>query len=229
MADTVEEFLEHFGVKGMKWGVRKDRSGASGQSSSNPGSDHAKLKKAAKIGGGVLAAAAVTAGAIYLAKHPELLQSAAKSLSGSSPSGNAKDKARAENFVHAMSKEPTSLIHTSNDKGFLLKGGLPDALFEYEKAGFERHPHLSEPNSIRRYGKNAEKVAAILRDPEGRKDPSGRPINHHLIIPESQAHDIHTIEDVKTKIWPQVKGLVNEFHNSPDDRQRQMIRENRTL
>ena len=29
MTDKVEEFLEHFGVKGMRWGVRKDRSAAS--------------------------------------------------------------------------------------------------------------------------------------------------------------------------------------------------------
>lgn len=27
--DEVEEFLSHYGVKGMKWGVRKDRSGVS--------------------------------------------------------------------------------------------------------------------------------------------------------------------------------------------------------
>lgn len=29
MTDKVEEFLEHFGVKGMRWGVRKDRTAAS--------------------------------------------------------------------------------------------------------------------------------------------------------------------------------------------------------
>lgn len=225
MSMTTDEFLEHHGIKGMKWGVRKERSGSSGQYSTNPGSDHAKLKKAAKIGGGVLAAAAVTAGAIYLAKHPELLESAAKSLSGSSGG----ERAKAEHFIHEMSKEPTGLIHTSNDKGFLLKGGLPDALHEYERAGFGVHPDLSAPGSVRRYGKNAEKVAAILRDPQGRKDPAGRPIDHHLIIPESQAHEIHTIEDVITKVWPKVKGLVDEFHSSSEQRQREMIRENRTL
>lgn len=29
MSTAVEEFIEHYGVKGMRWGVRKDRSGGS--------------------------------------------------------------------------------------------------------------------------------------------------------------------------------------------------------
>lgn len=51
--DTVNDFLEHFGVKGMKWGVRKDRSGSSGPhaviTTSRPGK-----KVTAKGGGGRL-------------------------------------------------------------------------------------------------------------------------------------------------------------------------------
>lgn len=49
--DNVDEFLEHFGVKGMHWGVRK------GESSRAPSSeDHAEavgLRKKAKSGGGI--------------------------------------------------------------------------------------------------------------------------------------------------------------------------------
>ena len=43
MIDPSDEFLEHFGVKGMKWGVRKDRSGGS-----NGGKQTRKEKKAEK-------------------------------------------------------------------------------------------------------------------------------------------------------------------------------------
>jgi hypothetical protein len=49
--DNVDEFLEHFGVKGMHWGVRK------GESSRAPSSeDHTEsvgLRKKAKAGGGI--------------------------------------------------------------------------------------------------------------------------------------------------------------------------------
>lgn len=49
--DRVEEFFEHFGVKGMHWGVRK------GASSNTPSSDDhveaVSLRKQAKAGGGI--------------------------------------------------------------------------------------------------------------------------------------------------------------------------------
>lgn len=53
------DFLEHFGVKGMKWGVRRDRSSDSGEGSSKrTGKEKAvvALKVSAVIGAGVAAA-----------------------------------------------------------------------------------------------------------------------------------------------------------------------------
>lgn len=43
----VEAFLEHFGTRGMKWGVRNDRTGSSGQV--KKGSADVKLAKGAKV------------------------------------------------------------------------------------------------------------------------------------------------------------------------------------
>jgi len=49
----VEDFLEHFGVKGMKWGQRKADS-STGNSSNNPRYSNAQKATAAVVGAGVL-------------------------------------------------------------------------------------------------------------------------------------------------------------------------------
>lgn len=56
---TVEDFLEHRGVKGMKWGVRKARS------NKPVSSGHAKAKKVA----GVALVAGATAATVVLENH----------------------------------------------------------------------------------------------------------------------------------------------------------------
>ena len=50
-SDNVDEFLAHYGVKGMKWGVRKDRSGG-GSRKSKPDSKTPATKKAPEKKGG---------------------------------------------------------------------------------------------------------------------------------------------------------------------------------
>ena len=49
-----EEFLEHYGVKGMKWGVRKKN-----DSSSNSPKKRSKAKTAVKVGAVVVGTAAI--------------------------------------------------------------------------------------------------------------------------------------------------------------------------
>lgn len=54
MADSVDDFLQHFGVKGMHWGVRRSRGGYTGKASAakarlartkqDPSSDHTEVK-----------------------------------------------------------------------------------------------------------------------------------------------------------------------------------------
>lgn len=70
MAATMEEvddFIEHFGRKGMKWGVRKaSDSTSSGGSSGKSGGISDKNKKRLKVAGGVAAAVAVAAGGYAL-------------------------------------------------------------------------------------------------------------------------------------------------------------------
>lgn len=208
---NTDEFLEHHGIKGMHWGVRQNRS--SGNSGEKSPSDHAKLKKTAKIAGGVLVAAAVVAGSVYLAKHPELLQ---KAINPKTKSGNAK---KGKEFVDSLIKEPTSPIHAARTKNngydFQMKGGLRDPLPEYDRAGFQKNPFLEENGHVR-YGSKKEKVAVTFKDPHGRKDRAGRTILHEVIIPESHAAGIKNFEDAKSKAWSLVKDTYDPRYDLPD-------------
>lgn len=72
----MDETLEHFGVKGMRWGVRRN--------SSSSGDSHANLKRNVKIAGGVAAGVAGAAAAAYLLnKHGSLPTHSVAKLSAS--------------------------------------------------------------------------------------------------------------------------------------------------
>ena len=69
------EELSHYGVKGMKWGVRKERKASD---SANTNAD--KLKKAAKIGAAVAATALVAYGGYKISKlHNEAINDLSRS------------------------------------------------------------------------------------------------------------------------------------------------------
>lgn len=59
MTITVEDFLEHHGVKGQQWGVRKQKIHDFGK----------KHEKGLKIVGGIAGAAVVVAGGVVAARH----------------------------------------------------------------------------------------------------------------------------------------------------------------
>lgn len=59
--ETVDDVLEHFGVRGMRWGVRKNISVGNSETSNR----NKNLKRAAVIGG---VAVVATAGAVFASK-----------------------------------------------------------------------------------------------------------------------------------------------------------------
>jgi hypothetical protein len=204
--------LFHYGVKGMHWGVRKDTSSGNENPGGNAPSDHAKLKKAVKIGAGVAAAAVIVAGTVYVAKHPELVQK----VLDSKPSADhvAKGKEFAEKLASESEKEPTGIINTAG-AGRLgdvthRKGGLSDILPELQKAGLVGGTDVGKVRPVdvgeyRRYGHNSEKVAVHFLDPLGRKDAVGRPIHHQIVLPKQHTEGIDSFESAKSKAWSLVK------------------------
>jgi hypothetical protein len=82
---------------------------------------------------------------------------------------------------------------------FLLDGGLPDPLVDYERtfANLEE-----EPTAWRR---TAGKVALRFPDPLGRRDAAGRVIPHEFVVSGPRSREIESVEDGLQRIWPLVK------------------------
>lgn len=196
--EDVLAYLEHHGIKGQKWGVRKK------QSSSQEKSSGMSTKKKVAFGLGAAGlAAGIAVGAIYAKKHFGVSTSAIKDVSSG--------KKLAESLV----EEPTGIMFSSRgiDKGFhfLQNGGLKDPLKELEKAGVGDSTPIG---TFKRYGKNAEKVYVSFSDPLGRKDAAGRVIPHSVHLPKHLAEGVNTHEEAVNKAWPLIKDSFDAMYKS---------------
>lgn len=200
--------LVHFGVKGMKWGVRKQE-GSTGDTQSKTfwtPERKATAKKVA-IGTGVLVAAA-GAGFVAYKLHQN----------GKLPfSSIAKASAPASSAVKKVLEPQTDVIHLARgkDKGlsFLKKGGSPSFFQHWENAFVKE---IGNPDTDNVFHKLSDgKIAAAFLDPQGRRDHANRPIAHQVVIPRSMASSIANIDDVKTKIWPQLKDTYDSAYLKP--------------
>ncbi|UGL63237.1 membrane protein [Arthrobacter phage Tokki] len=200
----VDNFLLHYGVKGMKWGRRKDR--PEGESRISP-EQKAKLKKAAIVVGTAAVVGAITIGAIYVSNN-----------SGMKVPAKIDTKA-AEDFVKSKLQEPSGVVHAtrSKHKGFSIyeSGGLSEPLNEYTKA-FGSNSDGGE--IFKRYGDSNEKVAVRFYDPEGRKDRSGRVIPHEVILPAPLAKDVTDLSGAISKVWPMIKDTVEAKYDPEANR-----------
>jgi hypothetical protein len=186
-----EATLEHFGVKGMKWGVRKERT---------PAEKRALAKKVAIGTGALLLIAGTAVVAHQMHKNGKLnFGSSSKTISAG------------KQAVDKILSEPTDVIHATrgHSKGFtfLKTGGTPSPLSVYENA-FGRDTHSSDV-----FKKLADgKIAAGFDDPLGRRDAAGRVIPHQVVIPKSMAGGINNLDDVRGKIWPLIQEQYDAFH-----------------
>ncbi len=211
--DDVDNYLAHFGVKGMRWGVRKERD----ESDEASAARRERFKKAA-IATGVLTVAAGSAYVAYTLNKDGKLP--VKSLR---PNAVKDGKNAVSALIH---EEPTSVIHASRGKDvgfrFLKKGGVPDPMHEYEKAFndsmsgdlFQRLPD--------------GKVAVRFMDPEGRKDFAGRLIPHEVIVPATMSSGLNSVSDVVQNLWPILKPAHDEMYVEEGSMARRMREEGKS-
>lgn len=215
MDEDLDDFLAHYGVKGMKWGVRKARDKTPASTSSDADSKAAKTsarrEKAKKvaIGTGLLIAAAGTAYVGY-----KLHEGGHLSVS---KLGSAKPEVKKK--VESIMTEPSDLIYATRTRGqgfsFLRQGNLPDPLDEYDR-GFGEGS--GERNFFRRYGNNNEKIAVSFDDPDGRTDHAGRVIHHEVIIPRAMSDGINTHAEAVNKAWGIVGPKYSEDYDNEINR-----------
>jgi hypothetical protein len=198
--ETADDVLEHFGVKGMHWGVRKEKTGA--KSESGEPKSHTK-RNVAIVLGSAAAVTAIAVGAVYAKKHM-----------GVSVGDIPKATAETKNFAAALANEPVALAHSSRGRSrgyaFLRDGGMKNVSTEFINAGLADAP----TGFFRRFGANSEKVAARFADPLGRLDEAGRPIGHDVILPASMARDVHNIDDVIRVAWPSIEPMYAPFYRA---------------
>ncbi len=102
----VDDFLEHFGVRGMKWGRRKSRAGSSSpRSEAQRQEASANRKKNVKIAVGSAAVGAAVAAA-FMAKHGKVrLKELEAHKEQLAKARKAVDKAMWQNPVHRNQAE----------------------------------------------------------------------------------------------------------------------------
>ena len=215
---TYDDYLMHYGVKGMKWGVRKDRKKASRQNNQDvslDGSEQVKkkldlkdprVKKAAVAAAGVTA---IVAGAYILSKGGVPVNSLKRSTVKKG-SDKAKD----------ILEEATDIIYMTKphkDAG-VTKGGVTSTYFEFVTTGKTKDYYDIFKNA----GLNSDTappfkklpngdVAAIFQDLLGRVDAAGRIIPHNVFIPKDQAIGLNSIEDVIEKFGPRLEKEYADF------------------
>lgn len=224
------EALEHHGVKGMRWGVRKKEettsrpqatvetpftrfsstkaekvsaAGSPPRTKEEKAAARRAMAKKAAIGAGVLTA---VAGAGFIAY--KLNQSGKLPLS--SIRMDPKQQAAAKKVIHEQ-RDVIMLTRGKYKAGtFLKQGDTPNFFTHWEDAFVKEVGDADTADVFQKL--SSGKIAAAFKDPEDRKDFSGRPISHQVIIPTSMVEGIDSIDDVKTKIWPKLKDTYDEFY-----------------
>lgn len=217
MSDITSEDLElfHYGIKGMKWGVRR-KEGPDGTVSSNvkskdkePGRYSLKNPKVRRAAIAGVAVTGIVAGA-FVATHY------GKKLSGIDPKTVRAGAEKAREIL----ERPTDIIYLSKahkgsgvTKGgvetttfnFISKGNTKDYFDIFDKAGLNESdapPFRKMPNGD---------VAALFGDLLGRVDAAGREVPHAVLVPAEKAVGLNSVEDVISKYGPELESRYQAY------------------
>lgn len=215
-----EAYLRHFGVKGMKWGVRKKDDSSSeskGSSESNAPKDPGrfslkdpKVRRAAMVAGGITL---VVAGAFVASRMSNGMKT-----SEITPETVAKGAEKVEKIF----QRPDDIIYLSkaHRESGVTKGGMPSTLLRFVSKGgtddyfdiFDQAGLNSDdfrPDTMKKMS-NGD-VAAILGDMMGRVDTAGRRVTHAVLIPADKAVGVNTFEEVVSKFGPELERRYQSF------------------
>lgn len=235
---NVDEFLQHYGVLGMKWGVRNGRptireannaarterrkassklSRASGTSAKNEPRITSEQKHAAiRLTGVAAGTLAVAAGVSYagysLAKNgkvnTKLLDNKLTRRALNSGSNVA---------LARILSDKSTISHYSRGKNtgpaIIKSDGRPPPERLYMQAKFP--PNNKEV--FKKFDDGSNRIAVRFADPEGRRDRFGQRIRHEVIIPQTMSDGLNDINDVKIKIWPLLKEDYDNVYNMPKE------------
>ena len=141
MKTEIDRILEHYGTKGMKWGVRKQRSPKTPEQIAK---SKARRKTAIKIGAGAVGAAAATAGVVYAVRASKNRRSIQKGKEAAEAMLKRQQQARADkvkaslagrDWIDKFKAEQNNLIKLANAdlKAGYERGQTPFPLREYLK------------------------------------------------------------------------------------------------
>lgn len=170
--------IKHYGVKGMKWGVRKERTPMTRE-------ERIAVSKKAAIGTGVLVGAV---GAAIVASQLK--------TKGDTPVSDLPKKAETPDLQDLF------LASRSKNRGYrVMRDGQHPSPLDLMDDVFGSNLE-QQPNTLHDSSKG---LGVLLMDPEGRKDRAGRVISHSIIIPNSMKSGINNSDDVVRDIWPLIK------------------------
>lgn len=128
--NNVDDFLEHVGIKGMRWGVRK-KSGRTKEDRSNVEAV-SSAKKGAKIAGVVATAAVLGAGSVFVSRTLKK-NGAAKLASKQIAINRVKRLEEHQKIVKGMAEKQVRLIAAANQH---LRGNYNDLMTPLPKREF---------------------------------------------------------------------------------------------
>ena len=211
MSNVYLDYLEHYGVKGMKWGIRKERPTANGKESTGKEStfslSNPKVKAAATA---VVGVTAIVAAAYIGSKSSVKVSSILPSDISAGKEAVDKIFEKQKDIIYMSSPYRGSGKRTTF--GFVNKGQTKDFFSIFDAAGLNGDQPFGYFEKL-----SNGSVATVLSDMFGRVDDAGRAIPHVVLIPPEQAVGLSSVQDVIDKFGPRLEAEYQQFVENRDN------------